>query len=525
MGIQNFNKWIKETYPSCLLKPTTKRLYDYIYIDVNHILHNSIHECKKEKDFIKKLYYYLDFVFNNYIATKGVVLAVDGPSPYSKIILQRKRRRQGVNSKNTKSANNASNISSLCLTPGTELMYNLENHLQNYINKLKLKYKFINVNFILSPTTEPDEGELKIFSKLIEYGEKDIYATHLVIGNDADLVVLAMAAKSIYNINMLIRHGGDSLVISMKKLIIEYAKRSYNYINKFELDKELFFNIYNLRNLSIRDDFVIISIMMGNDYLPKTKFIKFENVWDAYYKTHQHVMDLNQSLMCDGLFNTTFFKKFLSILIQKIPIQFRTLNLKNYDEDLICNYLEGLLWCLNMYNTGKCKKYDYIYEYISGPSPTELLFWLESNDKTIKIPESNVPPLSVEACSILLIPKTGIKLLPKKYQKLSQTRLNSLYKQDECVPCNDLRGQLSIHHKALRQAQREGRDTTNIRKNISQVSVAYNNHKKNHTDDFTVNDIHHVVKYTNDNNSEDCEYSEDSEDSEYSEYSDSDEEI
>ena len=42
MGIKGFHTFIKNTYPGCIVSFNGNRLYDYIHIDVNDLLHNSM---------------------------------------------------------------------------------------------------------------------------------------------------------------------------------------------------------------------------------------------------------------------------------------------------------------------------------------------------------------------------------------------------------------------------------------------------------------------------------------------------
>ena len=164
MGIKGFHTFIKTTYPGCIVPFNNNRLYDYIYIDVNHLLHSAIYRCRNEKDFVKNLYVHLDMILNNFVARKKIILAVDGTSPYAKVILQRKRRLQVVRSMGD--SVDINKMTPLQLTPGTKLMYNVGKYLQEYTERVKDNYKFLNVEYVISSTSEPDEGEIKIFNKI-----------------------------------------------------------------------------------------------------------------------------------------------------------------------------------------------------------------------------------------------------------------------------------------------------------------------------------------------------------------------
>jgi 5'-3' exonuclease len=495
MGIDNFNSWLIKNYPNCILPYKNNRKYDYLYVDVNHLLHNSIHNCGTEKIFFKNLYHSLNNIFNNFIAIKKVVLAVDGPSPYSKVILQRKRRLQAVRNIDV------NKINSLYLTPGTELMMKLGDKLVKFVDELKKKYKYLHVDFIISPPTEPDEGELKIFSKLIEFGKKNPYSTHLIIGNDADLVVMAMAAKPTYNINLLIRipsvKKNERCLISIKKIIKIHAKKIVD-LSRTIVDHKIYFNILNLKNSNLRDDFCALSIMMGNDYLPKINYVtKFEVLWLSYVQTRR-ALGKNTTLIKNGKYNIMFFKRFIFYVNSNISNQFKKFSFKKYDDALCANYINGVLWCLNMYRTGKCSKYDYIYTHNSGPTPINLMYYLElnlDNNAHVPIPISNTQPLTIYACALLLIPKKGRNLIPDIYQPLIDEDLSKmmLYDEEDCITCDDLKEILSIYYKNMFKARKDGLDTENIRKSIGTIMSSLSKHKKNHNNKLSLSDINKVV--------------------------------
>jgi 5'-3' exonuclease len=480
MGILNFNKWLKETYPKSFLPQYNKRIFDYIYIDVNHVLHHALNSSRTEAQFVKNLFYRLDMIFNNYIAKKKIVLGVDGTAPYSKVITQRKRRLQSVNKIKI------NNLNSLHLTPGTKFMSKLSDCIYRYVNKLKKNYKFINVDVDISLSDEPDEGELKIFRKLIEYGKNNYYS-HLVIGNDADLVVMALAANPIKNIYLLINYSGEQKLISINKLMNIHSKK---YINK-GLD-------------NIRDDFAMISLLMGNDYLPKLMYIKFSTIWKAYQLTK--IKNMN-NLIVNGNFNIKFLQELMLHIISLIPHQFKSFSLEKYNDKDIKNYLEGLLWCFNMYQTGYCPMYDYLYIANNSPHPIHILYYtVFNNNLSIEIPKSDTKPLSNDIYTLLLMPKKARKMIPEKYQKFIDNELKYMYTLEDCDECQNHKNDLSKFHKELRSIRLDNLNekitdndsdpTINVRKQIGKVSSSLHKHKKNHIHDFTINDIARVVEFT-----------------------------
>ena len=482
MGIDNFHNWLKDKYKNCFSKSNSKSKFDYIYIDINHLLHNSMSGIKSEEEFVTRLYKSLDLLFCNFLATKKVIIAIDGTSPYSKIILQRKRRSQGLVKLDV------NKLTSIYLTPGTEFMLKVNNYIEEYIKRITKKYQYVNVNFEFISSDIPDEGEIKIFKKMIQHNKEDPFNTHLVIGNDADLVVLAVALKYTPNIHILVRHQGATEILSVDKMI-------QNFCNKIS-------NLVISRN-DWRSDFTLISLMMGNDYLPKLNYIKYDSIWKTYFST---VDKTKTTLISNKHFSETVIKIFFSTLINNISKQFQKFNQNKYNEDKVVNYLEGLLWCLNMYETGVCPMYDYVYKYKKSPSPADIDFFLQHNKNIkIEIPTSNTPPISTNIFTLLVMPKKAKKLIPSKYHKYMDTELKHIYESEECQKCIKLRAKMSTLHKKLHAEQGKksldkalDKDTENTRKLISNISSKFSAHKKEHGNDFSINDIEKIINLNKD---------------------------
>lgn len=478
MGIENFHCWLKEKYPNCFLQANAKNVYDYIYIDANHILHNSIYKSQSEEHFINRIYNNLDLIFCNFIARKAVVLVVDGPAPYAKIVLQRKRRLQLV----TGNSINVNTINSLHLTPGTELMIKMKDYLTNYMENIN-KQSFHKVKYYISSTTEPDEGEIKVIKKIIEYSSVDNNSSHLVISNDADLVVLTVGIKPIYNIHILIKNKSIYELISVPKLLYQF------YLYNFKYSKL----IYNVNSDSFRDDFTLISIMAGNDYLPKLAFTKMHTLWEAYNI-------INKWECCHLLTNNTFnkknFKKFMFSIMNLINSRYSKFNFQTYNKDIIISYLEGLLWCLHMYQTGKCSMYDYHYIGKSAPSPQDIMYFLEFHDDIdILVPESKTQAVPVNIYTVLIIPHQAKELIPKKYYNYMEKELEDVYATELCKICDKFKKDLSTYHKLLKTSEEENNldNIDIIKKKISKISTSLSKHKKSHIVSFSINDIKKII--------------------------------
>lgn len=481
MGITNFHTWLRKNYPNIYLKIQDNNVYDYIYIDVNFVLHNSVYDCKTDDEFKRKLYVQLDIIFSNFIATKKVFFDMDGPSSYAKIMLQRKRRTAGAQSIVP------GKVTSLYITPGTESMTRIEGYLDSYMQTIKQKYKYTTPEFVISKSAEFDEGEIKICRQVIENGLLDINCKHLIIGNDSDLIVLSMGMKPIYNINLLVKSKKNNELISLKNLISDYAKS----INRSD-------TIDILSKSNIRDDFVMISIMMGNDYLPKLGCISYDKLWKLYW-SYIKIINKDDTLIKDGMFNQQLMSNFMLLVYKNLQENYKKISPNSYNFKRTKSYLDGLIWCLNMYQTGKCPKYDYMYYGTKSPNPYELLFYL-SSEENIQIPTSDTKPIPVDIYPLIVMPRKASYLIPEKYRHLVHKELDYLYKVEECKKCHAYHESFSKTSKEMTTKRLDGENYDDLKTDYSKKLKEFSAHKKTHKMDFTIDDINKILQIVANNN-------------------------
>jgi len=482
MGIKDYHVWVKTKFPDALIETYKNNIYEYIYIDMNYILHFSIYGCNTINEFIKKIYFNLDVIFLNFIATKQIFFAFDGTSSYSKIILQRERRSKPTNTTNTTNITNTNTISSLGLSPGTKMMRFIERKIRQYIDNLQTQYKHIKPEFKWSFSSQSDEGEIKICRELIKNGEKNLSHKHLIIGNDADIIVLSMGMKPIFNINILISENGNGNreLVSLKNLLGSFG--TLLNINN---------DMYVLANNNLRDDFVIISLMMGNDYFPKLAYINYIKLWECYYEFSKQYKD---TITYNGKFNVENFKKFIHIVYSNLSQTHKTVNLNTYNRDRVKSYLEGLIWCLRIYNTGKCTNYAYNYTGGKAVHPYELYYHLFV--ETIPYDVKFSLPVSPEIYPLLIMPMCAKKLIPEKYHNIMDNELKYLYDEENCAECKKLQSTYISTKNKMNNCNND--KLSDKYSGIYRNQFAeYSTHKKTHTYKFGSDDINFIINLCN----------------------------
>lgn len=308
MGIKYFFKWFKDSFPKTVTKPFGREdqnlrdaLANYdgnidglsnpflLLLDLNGIIHTSCQKIYKygsfePKSLLKKsppinsgekdLLVFED-VLNSInslvvkIDPKEIVLCIDGVAPISKQIQQRQRR---FLSKKTNGG-----FDSNCISPGTDFLYKLGLYLKNNIEK-KLEKDWLNVTTIyFMDSLVPGEGEHKLFDFLRSNQSKIINENMgiIVVGNDADLIMLSLLISTIFlkeNLIYILRE--DLTSKKLDYLLISITQLKKNILN-FAMEKPKFKH-YDFEYIVC--DFVILCFMVGNDFLPS---IPLFNIYDG----------------------------------------------------------------------------------------------------------------------------------------------------------------------------------------------------------------------------------------------------
>jgi hypothetical protein len=177
--------------------------------------------------------------------------------------------------------------------------------------------------------------------------------------------------------------------------------------------------------------------------------------------------------------------------------------IRNSFNDIYLNYLDGLTWCLDTYKTGKCKRYDYMYEYQESPHPLGLIMNMLENNELLKLNKCEFPPIDPSLYAILVLPNYAKKLINKKYYKFMESS-DILYATEKCEKCSDFYKQIKVLKCDIAQTEAEldsDSEETNqktkkkikeLRDNNTIVSKKLIAHKKNH-DKLTLSDIKELI--------------------------------
>ena len=271
MGIKHFFSWFRKNYPETIETHNTThhstldREIDTLALDLNGIFHPSaqkIFQYGAHKPMIRLLrktdtipYSTLEKRFCQHVCKtiedlvtyvgpkKRLFLCVDGVAGSSKQSQQRSRRFKSA------SENSDCDFDSCSITPGTELMHNLNSHIDYYIRKrIHESNRWKNLQVIFSSEKVPGEGEHKAKQLFKRYGSDE--ERYCIFGLDADLIMLSLAVKR------------PNMYILRENM---YVKNEMYFIDIGLFGKQL---QRDLGTEKSTDDFILLCFLMGNDFLP-----------------------------------------------------------------------------------------------------------------------------------------------------------------------------------------------------------------------------------------------------------------
>ena len=330
MGIPSLFSWCVRNYPNIITK-CIQYDCDYLYLDFNctiytaiRVIDDTVLKSTKSSDIIKKVILYLDYIINTISPKKLIYIGIDGVVPRSKMITQRYRRYRYMKEKlaNTKMMKFdedtikhdilEENLDMNMISPSTEFMYNLGQEIRKYLTEKKKT--LTKVQMVFSDCSIAGEGEHKLKTHIIK--ERNPADNIMIYGLDADLLMLGLLLNY-ENISLLreayVLNDTKEVKCAFDKINIEYLTISipclkesilklFSPANPISLSSQIptsflahisksnsnsnlaqtdlspptnLLGLFNKLNQKNRDyniivDFVFISFLLGNDFIPHT---------------------------------------------------------------------------------------------------------------------------------------------------------------------------------------------------------------------------------------------------------------
>ncbi|KAM5333043.1 5'-3' exoribonuclease 1 isoform 2-T2 [Glossophaga mutica] len=340
MGVPKFYRWISERYP-CLSEVVKEHQipeFDNLYLDMNGIIHQCSHPNDDDVHFrisddkiFTDIFHYLEVLFRIIKPRKVFFMAVDGVAPRAKMNQQRGRRfrsakeaedkiKKAIEKGETLPAE--ARFDSNCITPGTEFMARLHEHLKYFVNmKISTDKSWQGVTIYFSGHETPGEGEHKIMEFIRSEKAKpdhDPNTRHCLYGLDADLIMLGLTSHEAH-FSLLreeVRFGGKKtqrvcapeettfhlLHLSLMREYIDY---------EFSVLKDKITFKYDIER--IIDDWILMGFLVGNDFIPHLPHLHINHdALPLLYGTYINILpELGGYINESGHLNLPRFEKYL----------------------------------------------------------------------------------------------------------------------------------------------------------------------------------------------------------------------
>lgn len=459
MGVKHFFYWFRKNFKSCILErfcTSSQDLgIDNLLIDLNGNIHNATQywfkygkykntvknfmvknkvesESFKESKTFEEICKTIEKTYLKIRPKKRLVICIDGVAPRSKQNQQRQRRFRKSHENKTENG-----FDSNCISPGTVFMHKLSRYIDIFLRrKLTEDVRWKNIEVIFSNEKVCGEGEHKLFNYIRKFSA--LREIQCICGVDADLILIILSNKFenfwIYREDMY--EYGKYFMVDMKKSRLELVKL-LKWGGDFDRDTAL-------------QDFVLMSFLTGNDFLPHIQGIEiiengleimidvYKNVCSNYGhltengKIRKRVLQVffgTISQYIKGIFENKLLKKgdffpdpmleecasfregSYTVDINKYRIDFYKDSFPNTmrKDDLCHKFLEGMQWVLSYYEKG-VPNWNWFFPYHYAPMAIDIAKHIESYET----PEFYLGrPFSPFEQLLSILPPQSCLLLPK----------------------------------------------------------------------------------------------------------------
>ncbi|KAB1283301.1 5'-3' exoribonuclease 1 [Camelus dromedarius] len=475
MGVPKFYRWISERYP-CLSEVVKEHQipeFDNLYLDMNGIIHQCSHPNDDDVHFrisddkiFTDIFHYLEVLFRIIKPRKVFFMAVDGVAPRAKMNQQRGRRFRSAKEAEDKikkaiekgeTLPTEARFDSNCITPGTEFMARLHEHLKYFVNmKISTDKSWQGVTIYFSGHETPGEGEHKIMEFIRSEKAKpdhDPNTRHCLYGLDADLDKITFKYDIERIIDDWILMGflvGNDFIPHLPHLHINHDALPLLYGTYITILPELGGYINESGHLNLprfekylvklsdfdREHFSEVFVdlkwfesKVGNKYLNEAAGVAAEEAknykekkkskgqenslcWAALDKNGEVVTskeNLEDETEDDDLFETEFRQYKRTYYMTKMGVDIVS---DDFLADQAACYVQAIQWILHYYYHG-VQSWSWFYPYHYAPFLSDI-----RNISTLKIHFELGKPFKPFEQLLAVLPAASKNLLPTCYQHL-----------------------------------------------------------------------------------------------------------
>lgn len=326
MGIPSYFSKVVKAYRHILKDLKYLSHVNNLYMDCNSLIYDAVKNnptydkgksAEYEKELIRMVCSKIDYYVSVLNPQSRVFIAFDGVAPVAKLSQQRDRRykswytaqiQRDIEGAGYKEAWNTSAI-----TPGTNFMRRLNEEVVEYFDK-----KMHNnsnkggstLEYIISSSSEPGEGEHKIFDYMRTYPEyhNSRDTVTLVYGLDADLIMLTLnhlhITKNLYLFREtpeFIKSVDSTLDANTDYLldIPELAASIVKYIHNVGDTPDT--NPKDTTDTNRITDYILMCFLLGNDFMPHFPALNIRTVGiDILLNVYRETLGKTNKYLTEG---------------------------------------------------------------------------------------------------------------------------------------------------------------------------------------------------------------------------------
>jgi 5'-3' exonuclease len=303
MGIKDYLKYIPLEYPQ-----EKSRIYDYVYLDCNYICHYLIYRCKSDTDLYSKIFDYWDLFSSIIKINKEIFLIFDGEYDTEELA----NPKYQTHLLRAKAKTKSDNYDAQSIGPGSQILKTFRDYLVEVIERYK-KINRLGFKIIINSDAIKGEADTKILNTIAN--SIPIQDNVCICSKDSDMILIGQSLSTIKSIQV-------DILSNLRPI-------KFISVNKFKS--------YGL-------DYVLMVLLMGNDYLPKISNVTYPILTDSYDK----YIKFNKPIITNNQINYNNLVNYISCIISNTDkkIKYKQTNI---DLDRFQIYFNNLIWCLKYY--------------------------------------------------------------------------------------------------------------------------------------------------------------------------------
>lgn len=326
MGIPSYFSKVVKAYRHILKDLKYLSHVNNLYMDCNSLIYDAVKNnptydkgksAEYEKELIRMVCSKIDYYVSVLNPQSRVFIAFDGVAPVAKLSQQRDRRykswytaqiQRDIEGAGYKEAWNTSAI-----TPGTNFMRRLNEEVVEYFDK-KMHNNSNNrgstLEYIISSSSEPGEGEHKIFDYMRTYPEyhNSLDTVTLVYGLDADLIMLTLNHLHITKNLYLFREtpefikSVDSTLDANTDYLLDIPELAASIVKYIH-------NVGDTPDIKTKDttdtnritDYILMCFLLGNDFMPHFPALNIRTVGiDILLNVYRETLGKTNKYLTEG---------------------------------------------------------------------------------------------------------------------------------------------------------------------------------------------------------------------------------